>query len=152
MCHVPSEGVGFRKAFWEMGVSWTSSRKYTSRKCNKLLNSVPSSSADASECWFGERLNFSFNVGGLVEVCDLIHSWSGWVWVPVGSSPTWMFYRRQHTAALDIIRDNSETYPRLTLRSAANQSYVSVVDLQSSVGLCVFFCWFFSGNVQFPLI
>lgn len=60
-----------------------------------------------------EWLEFFFNVGEFAEVCDLIHSWSGWLWLPVGCSPAQMFYRQNQAAVIDIISNSSETYPHL---------------------------------------
>lgn len=69
-----------------------------------------------AEWWAENGWNFPF----LPKHCDRVHSWSwsGWLWLPVGSCPEWMFYRHKHTAALDITNDRgAETHQELNTGS-----------------------------------
>lgn len=97
-------------------------------QCTKLLTEstvdLVTSCFFRRQTWWAEGgWNFLFNVGEFAEACDLIHSWSGRLWLPVGFGPAWMFYRQKHTAALDIISNSSaETHPRLNIVNQWNVS------------------------------
>lgn len=92
-----------------------------------------------AERWAEKRLEFSFNVGEFAEACDLIHSWSGWLWLPVGSGPEWMFYREQHTAALDIIsHSSSETHPQLNTSPLLTSEVATQLCKVHCVCMCCF--------------
>lgn len=92
-----------------------------------------------AERWAEKRLEFLFNVGEFAEACDLIHSWSGWLWLPVGSGPEWMFYREQHTAALDIISHSStETHPQLNTSPLLTSEVATQLCKVHCVCMCCF--------------
>lgn len=86
--------------------------------------------------WAGNSWNFPFNVGEFAEVCDLIHSWSGWLWLPVGFGPARMFYRQKKRSCSWHHQRQHWDKPTTKHRSAVNQWNVSMA-LQSSVCLYV---------------